>query len=102
MTYDPTFFISIFSSSCLLLSEVLPFLPIKSNGFVEMIINIFKNNSKVRDVKENYGDKNKNSNSNSNNEVTDEKKLLNLIQKQDESIHELSNKLDTLIIVLKK
>ena len=91
MTYDPTFFISIFSSSCLLLSEILPFLPIKSNGFLEIIINIFKNKSKVQDVKENDGSK-----------VTDEKKLLNLIQKQDESIHELSNKLDTLIIVLKK
>ena len=101
MTYDPTFFISIFSSSCLLLSEILPFIPIKSNGFLEMIINIFKKNSKVRDVKENDVKEN-DGDKNSNSKVTDEKKLLNLIQKQDESIHELSNKLDTLIIVLKK
>lgn len=89
MTYDPSFFISIFSSSCLVLSEILPFLPIKSNGFVDMVINIFKKNSKVQDEKNNLKD-------------FDEKKLLNLIQKQDETIHELSNKLDTLIIVLKK
>ena len=98
---DPSFYISIVSSACLFLSEILPFIPIKSNGFVEMVINIFKKNSKVQNLNID-GEQTTTSGElnidmrNNNNEI------LKLIQKQEETIHELSNKLDTLIIVLKK
>ena len=91
---DPSFYISVVSSACLFMSEILPFLPIKSNGFIEMIINLLKNkkNNKVQNV----------DNDALNIDMKNDNKILELIKKQDESIHELSNKLDTLIIVLKK
>ena len=35
---NPTFYVSIFSSVAFVCSEVLPFLPIKSNGFLHAIL----------------------------------------------------------------
>lgn len=92
---DPSFYVSIFSSACLMISEILPFINIvKANGFFEMIINALNDhkNSKVQNVEDielNVNSKN-------------QEKILELVKKQDESIKELNNKFDTLIIVLKK
>ena len=35
---NPSFYISIFSSVCFVISEILPFLPIKGNGIVHAIL----------------------------------------------------------------
>lgn len=47
---NPSFYVSIFSSVCFLISEVLPFLPIESNGVAHAILvglsSYYKNPSK--------------------------------------------------------
>jgi len=62
MSQDPSFYIAIFSSVCFFASELLPFIPIKSNGIIHSIIEFLK---KTRDnsVKKNQEIDNENTNS---------------------------------------
>jgi len=51
---NPTFYVSIFSSVCLLASELLPFIPIEGNGILHTILKYlssFKKN--IEDAKNN-------------------------------------------------
>lgn len=43
--FTPTFYVSIFSSIGLVLSEILPLLPIKSNGILHSILILFQKNT---------------------------------------------------------
>ena len=43
---NPNFYISVFSTVCLVCSEILPFLPIKSNGILHAIIECLASFSK--------------------------------------------------------
>jgi hypothetical protein len=43
--FTPTFYVSIFSSIGLVLSEILPLLPIKSNGILHSLIILFQKNT---------------------------------------------------------
>ena len=41
---DPSTYISLFSSILLILSEILPFLPCKSNGVIQILLNLINTN----------------------------------------------------------
>lgn len=46
---NPSFYISIFSSVCFVVSETLPFLPIKGNGIVHAILECLSSYNKPDD-----------------------------------------------------
>jgi hypothetical protein len=49
---NPTFYVSIFSSVCLLASELLPFIPIEGNGILHTILKYLSSCKKnVEDAK---------------------------------------------------
>ena len=51
MSFDnPSFYISIFSSVCLFASEILPFVPIKSNGIIHLILTCLSSQNKKQVV----------------------------------------------------
>lgn len=62
MSQDPSFYIAIFTSVFFFASELLPFIPIKSNGIIHLIIECLK---KIRDnsAKKNQEIDNENTNS---------------------------------------
>ena len=46
--YDPSFYISIISTVSLLVSEILPFLPIKSNGILHTVLTFIASPAKAK------------------------------------------------------
>jgi hypothetical protein len=59
--YDPSFYISIISTVSLLVSEILPFLPIKSNGILHTVLTFIaspaKAKAKLEEEKQKFDDK---------------------------------------------
>jgi hypothetical protein len=46
--YDPSFYISIISTVSLIVSEILPFLPIKSNGILHTVLTFIASPAKAK------------------------------------------------------
>lgn len=83
---DPSFYVAIFSSICFFASEILPFIPVKSNGIVHSLIECLKNlkNHKVAEDK-------KVSNDNENNYSIINVKLNNMNKKIDKIIEKINS-----------
>jgi hypothetical protein len=52
--YDPSFYISIISTVSLIVSEILPFLPIKSNGILHTVLTLIASPVKAKLEKEKH------------------------------------------------
>ncbi len=83
------FYISIFSSMCFVASEILPFLPSKSNGILHAVLLFLANYNKVGNKSSNERESNKESKENNSNE-NDSKEIV----EKEEITNELTQKIE--------